>query len=74
MCFVVRPFPLQDTMATAAAAHARLPATPRCMSAPKMVPTLAVHASVTVGSLKSWEGESATAYTDQHEARHPALV
>lgn len=58
----------------AVAAHARLLATPKCMNAPKMVLTLAVHASVMVGSLKSWEGESAIAYIDQHEAQHLALV
>ena len=64
MCFVVRPFPLQDTMATAAAAHARLPATPRCMSAPKMVPTLAAHASAMVSSPRLWEVESATVFIE----------
>lgn len=64
MCSVARPFPLQDTMVTAVAAHARLCATLRCMSAPRMVPTLAAHASVMVDSPRSWEVESATAFIE----------
>ena len=64
MCSVARPFPLQDTMVTAAAVHARLPATLRCMSAPKRVTTLAAHASVMVGSPRSGEVESATVFIE----------
>ena len=69
MYSVARPFPLQDAMATAAAAHARLLATPRCMNAPKTVPTLAAHASAKVGSPKSWEVENATAFIDAQASR-----
>lgn len=51
-------------MATAAAAHAKLLATPRCMNAPNMALTLAAHASVREASPKSWEVASATACTE----------
>lgn len=46
MCSVARHSLCQDTMVMAAAAHARLLATLRCMNAPKMAPILVVPASV----------------------------
>ena len=70
MSSVAKRFPLQDTMAAAAAALARLHAAVKCMSAPRMGQTLAALVSVMELAHKSWGEENATVSTNQQDGCH----